>query len=87
VDKQWRVQNTGTCDWNSGYRLRFLGASLLGAVQEQALYHSRAGSEALLRIQFTAPLVPGQYVSLWQAVDSSGVPFGDIFQMTIIVEP
>jgi hypothetical protein len=87
LDKQWRVQNAGSCNWNSSYRLRFLGGSLLGANEEQALYPARAGTEAVLRILFTAPTAPGQYVSLWQAYDQYGTAFGEIFQMTIIVQP
>lgn len=87
LDKQWLVQNIGSCDWNSGYRLKFIGGALMGASAEQALVPARAGKEATIRILFTAPLEAGQYVSLWQAYDPAGMPFGEVFQVTVVVQP
>jgi Ig-like domain from next to BRCA1 gene len=85
VDKQWRVKNNGTCDWDGRYRLRAGFGTDLG-LGEQSLYPARAGSEAVLRIVFTAPLAPGTYSSTWQAVAPDGSLFGDIVIITIIVQ-
>jgi len=85
VDKQWRVKNTGTCDWDGRYRLRAGYGTDLG-LGEQSLYPARAGSEAVLRIVFTAPLTPGTYSSTWQAVAPDGSLFGDIVTITIVVQ-
>ena len=87
IDKQWRVRNSGTCNWDEGYTLRLVGGSALGASTEQALIPVPAGAEAVLQVLFTAPDLPGEYISLWQAVDPAGSPFGDTFQMTILVQP
>ncbi|MFH2103859.1 MAG: NBR1-Ig-like domain-containing protein [Chloroflexota bacterium] len=87
LDKQWLVGNSGTCDWDSRYRLRLNGGDALGAPIEQALYPARAGSQAVIRIAFVAPATPGRYRSAWQAYDSRGFPFGDPIFIEIVVIP
>ncbi|HEX7621322.1 MAG TPA: NBR1-Ig-like domain-containing protein [Anaerolineales bacterium] len=86
LDKQWLVQNSGSCNWDSHYRLRLVNGDGMGASPEQALYPARAGMQANLRIVFTAPLGPGEYISEWQAFDAQGVPFGETFFIKIIVQ-
>lgn len=87
LDKQWRVKNSGDCHWDSRYRLRLVNGEALGATPEQALYPARAGTEAVLRIQFTAPLEAGVYRSEWQAYAPDNTPFGDPVFIEIIVSP
>ncbi len=77
IDKQWLVQNSGTCDWNDAYRLRHIGGAALGAPEEIMLYPARSGAQATVRIIFIAPFTDGEYESAWQAVDPLGLPFGD----------
>jgi hypothetical protein len=86
IDKQWLVQNNGSCNWDSRYRLRFVGGLEMGAATEQALFPARAGSQATIRITFTAPSEPGTYTTAWQAIDPDGQPFGDPVFMEIIVQ-
>ena len=77
LDKQWRVRNSGTCNWDGRYRLRLVDGVPMGAEEEVPLYPARAGAEAVIRIVFTAPEEPGTYISTWQAVDPQGNFFGD----------
>jgi len=86
LDKQWLVENSGTCHWNSGYRLRNIGGAALGAPEEIALYPARAGTRATLRIVFTAPFAEGVYESAWQAMDANGNPFGDPIYIRVAVQ-
>jgi hypothetical protein len=86
LDKQWLVQNSGTCNWTSTYRLRNIGGAALGAPEEIALYPARVGTQATLRVQFTAPFAEGVYESAWQAIDASGNPFGDPIYIRIAVQ-
>ena len=86
LDKQWLVENSGTCNWNSAYRLRNIGGAALGAPEEIALYPARAGTQATLRILFTAPFTEGVYESAWQALDPNGSPFGDPIYIRIAVQ-
>jgi len=86
MDKRWEVKNTGTCNWNEKYTLRFISGDQMGAEPEQALYPALSGSQAVIRIMFTAPNEPGTYRSAWQAYNPAGQPFGDPFYIEIIVE-
>ena len=86
LDKQWLVENSGTCHWNSAYRLRNIGGASLGAPEEIALYPARAGTQATLRILFIAPFAEGVYESAWQAIDANGNPFGDPIYIRIAVQ-
>ena len=88
IDKQWIVENSGTCHWSSDYRLKHIGGAALNAPEEIALYPARAGTQATIQILFTAPFTDGEYESAWQAADAQGIAFGDpIFIRIIAVAP
>ena len=85
IDKQWQVENNGTCNWNENYRLRLVAGDALGAEKEQSLFPARAGSQAVIRIEFIAPMETGSHRSAWQAFGPDGRPFGDPFYLEIMV--
>lgn len=85
IDKQWLVENSGTCNWDSTYRLKWIGGDPMGAEQEQMIFPAHAGAQVTLRILFTAPATEGPYESAWQAVDPNGNVFGDLIFIKIIV--
>jgi len=87
IDKQWLVQNSGTCNWNAGYHLRYVGGATLDAAEELALYPAKSGTQAVIQISFTAPFSDGDYESAWQAFDPTGLAFGDVVYMRIVVVP
>jgi hypothetical protein len=86
LDKQWKVENAGTCNWDSSYRIKLIAGPPLEAPSEQALYPARSGSQATIRIIFTAPDEAGRYRSAWQAYDPQGAPFGDPIFIEFVVE-
>ena len=86
LDKQWLVTNSGTCNWNSSYRLKHIGGAELSAPEEIALYPAKAGTQATIEILFTAPFTEGAYESAWQAVDPNGNPFGDPIYIRVTVQ-
>lgn len=86
IDKQWLVENTGACDWDATYYLIWVGGDQMGAGQKQALYPARAGTQATLRIVFTAPHSYGEVESSWQAVSPGGILFGDPIYVKVIVQ-
>ena len=86
IDKQWQVENNGSCNWDDRYSLRFLGGDALGAPPQQALYPALSGTQAVIRILFTAPLEEGNYRGVWQAHDPQGQPFGDPLFIEIDVQ-
>ena len=87
LDKRWLVQNSGTCNWDERYRLKFISGAELNASIEQALFPARSGAQAILRISFTAPPGPGSYLSTWQAFNPQGQAFGDTVTLQVVVEP
>lgn len=87
IDKQWLVNNSGACNWDSSYRLKWIGGDPMGANQEQFLHPARAGRQVTIRILFTAPTAEGTYESAWQAYGSNGIAFGDPIYMKIVVIP
>lgn len=87
VDKRWQVANSGSCNWDQRYTIRYIAGDVLGAQPEYVLYPARSGTQATLRILFTAPLEAGSYRSAWQAYSSDETPFGDPIFMEIEVVP
>lgn len=87
IDKQWLVKNSGTCNWDSTYHIKWIGGDPLGANQEQVLFPARAETQAVLQILFTAPTAEETYESQWQAYGPDGIAFGDPIFMKIIVSP
>ena len=86
LDKRWRVENTGTCNWDETYRLKLVSGPEMGVATEQALYPARSGTQVEIRIVFQAPQEAGLYRSAWQAYSPKGDPFGDPFYIEIVVE-
>lgn len=86
IDKQWLVQNDGTCNWDANYKLKWVGGFTLGVAEEQPLFPAAAGVQATLRVVFIAPPDPGTYQSTWQAMDPDGNLFGDTVFMEIVVQ-
>lgn len=86
IDKRWRVANSGTCDWTSEYRLVPLQPNPLVGQSEEALYPAKAGSEAVLRVTFEAPMESGEYLGQWQAMNPEGQLFGDAVFLLVVVE-
>ena len=87
LDKQWQIRNTGTCTWNSDYRVVFAEGSSMSANLEHALYPARPEADAIVRITMLAPDVPGDYKGDWQLRDDEDVTFGPILFIKINVIP
>jgi hypothetical protein len=86
IDKQWLVQNSGTCDWNARYRLKLVsGYPPLGAELSQQLFPARAGSEVTIQIFFLAPPASDLYRSAWIAYGPDDQPFGEMIFIEFVV--
>jgi hypothetical protein len=85
IDKRWKVQNTGTCSWDSRYRLAFFEGAQMNAAGESAIFPAKAGAQAVLQVAMTAPDIPGNYTGRWQLRDPDGKPFGPVLFIKITV--
>lgn len=87
IEKTWLVKNSGTCNWDEDYTIRFVEGVVMGAEKRQGLFPARAGSEVEITITFTAPRAAGVTFSSWQAYTPDDEPFGDRIFIQIVVDP
>jgi ABC-type amino acid transport substrate-binding protein/heat shock protein HslJ len=79
--KGWRIQNTGTCTWDSNYsfvyvrgnsplaRMGGLPTAVRGTVAPGKMYD--------MYVDLVAPAVPGIYQGFWSMRNSGGILFGE----------
>ncbi|HXF86574.1 MAG TPA: NBR1-Ig-like domain-containing protein [Anaerolineales bacterium] len=83
--KVWRVQNTGTCKWDEGYALVFIGGDR--AIDpytyefKQPSDFVEPGAVADLGINLTAPTIEGKYQGHWRMRSDKGYYFGTILSI------
>lgn len=75
--KTWRLQNSGTCTWNTGYALVFQSGNNLGGPASVPFTGTiPPGSTVDLSVNLTAPSSSGTYKGNWILRNDSGVLFG-----------
>jgi hypothetical protein len=89
-EKVWRVQNTGTCAWDEGYKLAFVsGDQALDPTsfefKDSADFVS-GGETADIGVDLTAPNAEGTYSGTWRMQSDSGVFFGTYLTIVIVVK-
>lgn len=87
IDKRWKIQNTGTCNWDARYTISFFEGNQMTSTGEFAIYPAKAGTPAVLQVSMVAPDVPGNYTGRWQLRDPDGKPFGPVLFIKIVVIP
>jgi hypothetical protein len=89
-DKIWRIQNTGTCTWDDGYRLVFVaGDQALDPVNyeiKDAADFVEAGETVDMGVDLTAPNAEGKYSGTWRMQTDAGVFFGTPLTVVINVK-
>ncbi len=75
--KTWRLQNVGTCTWNTSYALVFSsGASMNASTALGLPGNVKPGQVVDISIDLTAPDGKGPYRGYWLLRNSNGVLFG-----------
>ena len=75
--KGWRIQNTGSCTWNSSYYLAFTGGTQMNG-QPTAIQASVApGATYDMYVNLVAPSNPGQYTGEWTLFNNLNYSFGE----------
>jgi hypothetical protein len=88
LQKGWRVQNTGTCTWNSTYSLRFVQGSQMGGQPTAIQGNVAPGAMHDIYVNLTAPSNPGQYRGIWQMFNGRNLAFGEsLFVQVEVVGP
>ncbi len=87
--KGWRIKNTGNCEWNNAYFIKYVKGSDPSAQmggQPTAIKGSVGPGQTYdMYVDLVAPKVAGKYVGHWQMHTSSGVPFGQTIWVAIEV--
>jgi hypothetical protein len=82
--KTWRVRNSGTCDWESGYELVFVSGEQMGGPASVKLSVVAAGAETDVSVNLTAPGSYGTHKGAWRVRSGEGTMFGT--NLTVEIE-
>ena len=91
--KTWRLNNIGTCTWNSAYQLVFDHDNAMSGPASQPLTTGTVapGGTLDVSVNLKAPLAVGSYKGFWRLRDPNGVLFGvgsgEPFWVAIVVDP
>ncbi len=87
--KGWRIQNTGTCTWQTNYYLLYVDGNTPAArMGGQATFVPQPiapGQMVDMWVSLVAPLQPGVYKGIWALHNSQGRAFGDRIWVGITV--
>jgi hypothetical protein len=75
--KTWRIKNTGSCTWTTGYKLVFVSGAQMGGTSPINLASTVGPNTSFdVSVNLTAPATAGSYRGYWQFQNASSVPFG-----------
>lgn len=86
--KIWQFRNTGSCTWDEGYALVFIGGDTAIDPVNYEIKDKKdfigPGEDAEFDIPLTAPLTVGSYQGTWRMRNDQGVFFGTL--LTVVFE-
>jgi hypothetical protein len=75
--KTWTIKNTGTCTWDSSYKLVYDSGELMGGLTEYQLTDVvPPGEQLVLSILLKTPSSNGNYQGFWRILSPWGGTFG-----------
>jgi len=83
--KTWKVRNTGSCTWGTGYTLIHGYDEKLEGIAEPLAGAVAPGEEVEVSVRFKAPANTGEHRSYWRMQNGSGSAFGEFLYVTIVV--
>ena len=83
--KTWKIKNTGSCTWGTGYTLIHGYDEKLDGIAEPLTTAVAPGEEVEVSVRFKAPTNAGEHRSYWRMQNASGSAFGEFFYVTIVV--
>jgi len=76
-NKVWRLKNTGSCTWNKGYDLVFIGGTQMDATKVVDFQTEvKPGESVKISAKMTSPDIAGEYTGLWMLRSADGEIFG-----------
>ena len=83
--KTWKIRNTGSCTWSTGYSVIFAYGEKMSGVAEPLTTAVDPNEEIEISVRFKAPSDVGQFTSVWRMANASNSPFGENFFVQIVV--
>lgn len=83
--KTWRVKNNGTCAWDAGFKLNFIGGDAMSGTAFVLDKSVNPGAEAELSVPMVAPANTGTIRGNWRMSTAAGTYFGDEIYLIIVV--
>ncbi len=83
--KTWALQNTGTCTWDTTYKLAFAGGDQMGGSATKLTASVAPSQQVQVSVSLTAPTTAGTYKGFWRLVDGTGTGFGGSVTVVIVV--
>lgn len=75
--KTWKVQNSGSCAWDAGFKFQSTGGDSMGATAFTLPASVAAGATYDISVPMTAPNTPGTVRGNWRMSTAGGQFFGD----------
>jgi polar amino acid transport system substrate-binding protein len=87
--KGWRMKNTGTCPWTTGFKLAFsygnVPAAQMGGQPIAVTKNVNPGETFDFQVNLIAPLAPGTYQGFWNMTNAQAAKFGETVWVGITV--
>ncbi|MCD6576977.1 MAG: hypothetical protein J7K66_03070 [Anaerolineaceae bacterium] len=88
--KTWKVENTGTTTWNTGYFYRYLdGKPIMCNEDDMFIFITnpvKPNNQVTLSVRMTAPNTLGSYENYFIMANDKGQIFGDTLYVKIVVD-
>jgi hypothetical protein len=85
--KTWAVQNTGTCAWNTSYKLGFAFGTAMNGTTTAIPQSVAPGAQTQISVSLVAPSSLGNYTGNWKLQNDQGQYFGTFLTVVINVVP
>jgi hypothetical protein len=83
--KTWKVQNSGSCAWDAGFKFQLSGGNAMGATAVTLPSAVAAGATYDISVPMTAPNAAGTVRGNWRMSTAAGQFFGDEVFVVIVV--
>lgn len=85
-NKIWAVENTGTCDWTTGYRIRYSDGERMSGPNQAPLGSVVAPGDVVhVTVTLRSPSTPGKYTGYWVLTNAAEEPFGYLYIIIRVV--
>ena len=83
--KTWRLRNSSTCAWDTGYSLAYADGEQMSAPASVPVAPTAPDASIDVSVPFTAPVTSGIFTSTWRMRAPDGTPFGNHIYVVIRV--